>query len=527
MPGELPTLEQRDGWQDSLDELEALGVPRTWLLIGPLPDTNRKQFESASGPDRTDDWTAFRTVRWTRPNDEEGCEVDLTEVLGRGRNVMAHAQTEVDWPLEGPALIWFDAPGRAVVYLNNVEMDAPQPRKKRALDAARDTLYPIPVQMRRGRNSIKVKVASTDDRKGDFGFSLRLERNDTPYREQLLARLRELYPEEAAGWRGTEALMELARRYESATRFQDALSIYQKISDAFPDNEDYLAEMQEARRRMLTPRGEAPAQGTEPWKAVEEQFRTLVQEAETLRADRLLRDFVARHPLNPNTGTALCWRGALRQDYALSRECRPFFERAVREFGQDETVRKYAVRGIAYARQYRPETPEVPVKHDVQLLVDAARRQISAGNPDNIAAALRSFDSILRRSGDALLRISDSPFAPRYAGVREYVRALLGHLAGEPLAQYRTTMARAAEEQFQQARTLGSVVDLEAAAWEYYYTPGAAKALNQAGNLYMDRGAYSQAAAVFRLLLRDYRDGPAAPSAAAAGDQGRGGGLLG
>jgi HEAT repeat protein len=55
----------------------------------------------------------------------------------------------------------------------------------------------------------------------------------------------------------------------------------------------------------------------------------------------------------------------------LSRECQPFFERALREFRLDEEDRRAAVRGLAFARNYRPELAGVPVRHELQLQVDA------------------------------------------------------------------------------------------------------------------------------------------------------------
>jgi len=520
MPDGLPELEQRESWQQSLDDLAAAqaGAPPTWLVFGPVADPGRKQFEQRGSleAERSDDWGALQTTLWARPQDEDGSSVDLGDILRRKSEGLVFVQTQVDWPVGGPALLWFESAARALVYVNNSLVEHLQPYK-RIQESGRGVLYPIPVQMLQGRNTIKLKLARGDDRRGLLGFHLRLERNDLGFREQLLRRLCELYPLPSAGWRGAEAQLELARRYEEAGRTAEALAAYGKVSAESPDNEDYAAEVREARRRLAPDgaRDATPPNASAIWQETEERFGVLLAAAETTAADALARDFAARFPFAADTGTALCLRGILRQDYAASLSCQPFFERALREFPQNETVRKYALRGVAYARNYRPEAPEVAVNHERQLAVDAVRRQLEGGNEADIVAAVHSVDLLMRTSGGSLLRVDDSQFTPRYVGLREYLRALLAHLAGEPLALYRQAMARGAEEHYREARSHGGTLDLEAMAWEHYLTPAAARALNHSGNLYLDNGAYAQAAAVFRMLLRDY--GTARPSSTAGG----------
>lgn len=506
MPDGLPELERRASWQESLDDLAAAAAPDSWLLLTGVASQGKKEFEQHGSlqADKSDDWSALKPTRWSRPKDEDGCEVDLSNLAGLKRDTQVFAQATLEWPVAGPALIWFDSYARAVVYLNNACVEYPAPRK-REREGAKPELHPIPVQMLRGRNILKLKLAPQDDRRLTFGFHLRLERNDLAWREQLLKCLCQLYPEEAAGWRGAEAFLELARRYEAAGKSKEALALCQKAAEQFPGNEDYAAEVQAARRRLQRPRDEPAEDSSAPWRTLKARVTALLAAGEAAAADRLLRDYAARFPFSLNTGPALCLRGSLRQDYGLSRECQPFFERALREFKLDEQERREALRGLAYARNNRPEVAGVSVRHELQLQVDAVRRQLTGGDAADIESAVRTVVSLMQVSGDSLLRVSDSLFTPRYAGVREYLRALLAHLGSEPLALYRACLEREAERRYQAAKAAGSVGDLEAVGWEYCLTPAAAKALNQAGNLYLDNGAYGLAAAVFRVLLRDYR----------------------
>lgn len=505
VPEVLPELEQRGSWRETLEDLASYRAPDSWLILGPVPDPDRKRFDQrgALEAERSDDWGKLNPRRWTRPADEESCEVDLSDLSVRKRDALVFAQTEVDWPVAGPALLWFDANAYAVVYVNNARVEYAKLQKRK--HDPRVALYPVPAQMLRGRNIIKLKLAQTEERRVGLVFHLRLERNDLAYRERLLTKLRALYPAEAAGWRGAEALLELARRHEEAGNAKEALALCGKLSETFPDDSDAMAEVQAARQRLERPPDGKSEDGDAAWRAAGERFEALVKNAETVAADRVLREFAAYFPLSRQTGLALCLRGALRQDYGLSEGCQRFFERALREFGQDEEVRERCLRGLAFARSYHPETPEVAVRHELQLQVDAVRRQLTGGNAADAEAAVRSVDTLMRVSGDSILRVSDSLFTPRYAGVREYLRALLAHLGSEPLALYRKMTMQAAEQRYQAAKATGSVLDLEAAAWEHYLTPAAAKALNRAGNHYLDYGAYAQAAAIFRLLLRDYR----------------------
>jgi len=518
MPAEIPELEARGNWQQSLDEIAASSTPLSWLLIGPLPDKDFKQFDLPNGmvPDQNDDWTGQNTRVWNRTHDEDGAFLDLMEALNARTELLAYARTEMEWPVDGPALIWFDSFGRSIVYLNNVKIGLGAPRKQERASSAR-TMYPVMVQMKRGKNVLKIKIGQ--DRKPqykDFGFFCRLERVDAPYLTALAQRLSVLYPDEAKGWRGAEAWLEIARRHESQGQREPAAAAYQKVIDQFRPhpNGDYLLEAETGKKRIESKA--QPLGGDQiwkEWKKADEQFKALLRNADTSAADTLMRDYIVRFPLHESSGNALIFRGGLREDYNAAQSCQPYYERALREHAQNEFVRKFAVRGLDFVRDTRTERPQVAVQHEIQLAIDATRRQIAGGNDDEIASAFRSLLDTLNKSPRILLQIVDSPFYSRHAGLREYVRALLSHLGGKPLALYRQTVEKESAARFNEAKRTGQDAALGAIASDFFYTPAAAAALNELGNRYLDRGAWAQAAQTFKTLERDARGASGLPEA--------------
>jgi len=512
MPAELPPIEKRDSWQQSLDEIDARNVPVNWSLIGPLPDKDFKLFDLPDGmePDRSDDWSKQKTIPWTRARDDDGPFMDLAEALNERREVLAYAKTEIDWPVDGPALIWFDYFGRVAVHVNGQRVGPPAMRKRedrKDYEPTKYTMAPIQVNLKRGKNVLKLKIGQ--DRKPafkGFGFFVRLERNDLPYRLALFARLKQLYPEEAKGWRGIESLMELARRYEAENDRDRAAAMYQQAAELCVDDDSARIEAESARQRVLSAaKQETSDQIWANWKKTDEQFKAMMRDTDTLGADALLRDYIARYPLHESAGNALVFRGGLRHDYGFNAACQRFYERALREWSQNDFVRRFSLNGLAFARLTRGESPNVETRRDYQAVIDGARRQLGAGDEEDIGAAVRSFTDVLDKAPGTLLQISDSLFFPRYVGAREYLRALLAHLAGKPLAMYRKSVERIASARLDDALRLGGVAELEALVAQYYFTAAAATALNRAGNMYMDRGAWPQALHAFRTLQRDFR----------------------
>lgn len=523
MPAELPPIEPRDSWQQSLDEIDARNVPTHWLLIGPLSDKEFKLFDLPDGmePDRSDDWGNQKTLSWSRPREDDGSFMDLAEALNERRETLAYAKAEIEWPVDGPALLWFDHFGRAAVCLNNQRIGPHGMKRREDRKDYEPTIYtmaPIAVNMKRGRNVLKIKLGQ--ERKPNFkgfGFFCRLERNDLPYRVALFEKMKELYPQEAAGWRGAEAQLEFARRHEAAGERDKAAAAYQQAAELCADDDATRIEAEQARQRVLA--GAKPETSDliwQQWKKTDEQFKALMKNADTPGADSLMRDYLARYPNHESSGNALVFRSGLRHDYGFNAACQRYYERALREFSQNDFVRKFSLRGLAFARSTRAEPPTVELNREYQAVIDGARRQLSAGDEADIEAAVRSFTDVLDKAPGTLLQISDSLYFPRYAGAREYLRALLAHLAGRPMNVYRKAVERASAARLEEARAMGGVAELEALAAQFYFTPAAAEALNRAGNIYLDRGAWPQALHAFKTLQRDFHGVRAISDAALA-----------
>ncbi|MCY3024190.1 MAG: PA14 domain-containing protein, partial [Planctomycetota bacterium] len=254
VPLELPALEKKEDWPRALAALEAAGLPRSWLLLGPRPDTGFKLFDHRRpfDADSSDDWTLvprdeagrpLAVTLWNRPPEEDGADgyVDLSQILARDNRALAFGRTDVDWPVAGPALLWLTVDGRCAVYLNN----------EKAFMHERGQTLPgppcLPLSMKLGRNVLKLRVGQHT---GAFGFCARLERNDPLYRIALLEHLLELYPDDAAGPRGMAARLEIARRYEQLDRPREALAAYRKALALFGENDEVLAAADEAARRL-------------------------------------------------------------------------------------------------------------------------------------------------------------------------------------------------------------------------------------------------------------------------------------
>lgn len=549
----VPEIPRGNNWQQSLDELTRLGTPASWTLLGPIHDSNLKLFlkDDSLEAETREDWTrvprapserSFHVTQWTRGDDEKGCYVDLSELLDdayvkeaaivrgvdpekmtkeeermirtrpRG-DLLAYAQTSIDWPVDGPALLWFETAGRAVVLLNGRRVEALAParfrrEKERSLDISTQTMYPVHVELKKGLNVLKLKLGRDSNANlKDWGFYVRLERRDAAYRKGLFEKLSANYPEESAGWRGAEALLELAHTQERTGQTTLAEDAYARVIEALGDQAwaaDYIAEAAASRESVRQRRTEDPAVSKKAWERAEFAFRASLRSADQPGADRVLREYIARYPLSEGAGFALCYRGTLRQDYSFSQQCRPFFERAAREFSQNETVRRMALKGLQYSRVQRPQQPLPETRPETQTALEAAHRQLVSGRAKDIERAMRSIGTAQNQDGDVLVRISDSQFYPRYVGSRQYTSALIRAAGLDAKDAYCKIVEHTAEEHLALALAMRDSNALENVAAEFSGTPSAARALVQLGNVYLDRGLFSRATVAFKTALRDY-----------------------
>ena len=260
-----PALElpKQDTWEQTIAAVDPAGIPRKWSLLGPLAaeDKQERQANKQYPPDLTDDWSAplklpgGQAIKvpdpavWSRPDDDNDSLVDLPEIMNHPQGLV-WAKTEVNWPLDGEALLWFDAADPIVIYVNGVEAVAEHDRPYWRSHALKDRRC-VSVPLRKGANTIKVRstqIANPGEKHQLAGFYLRLERNDPEFRIALLEKLLELFPDSSAA---PDARLELPRRYEELLEFRRALDACDRAIAASAQNEDIRLQAFDTKLRIL------------------------------------------------------------------------------------------------------------------------------------------------------------------------------------------------------------------------------------------------------------------------------------
>ncbi|MEI6233559.1 MAG: PQQ-binding-like beta-propeller repeat protein [Planctomycetota bacterium] len=516
LPNDLPPLDKRGGWRETLEDLVSLGVPQNWTLLGPISNENSKSFDRPLAPELSDDWTApmtdnlgrlLKVTRWSKPKEDDGCYVDLADIFNPPPiSPVAWAQTAIDSPVDGPALLWFENAGRVIVYFNNRQI-LNVTGKLSKIDSTVHALYPLPIDLKRGRNILKVKMLKEKShyQKG-WGFFARIERDDLDWRKLLLSKLKDLYPEEDAGLPGALERLLLGRRLEKNGQPELAAPLYREVAEKYGAYEDACEDANDSLKRLAT--RNTPANSGDAgrvWIDTERRFKAALTAAQTLDADRILRDFIAQFPFSEQAGLALCGRGGLRLDYACDEAARPFNERALRECSGNETVRTLGVKGLEFARFAMPEHARLDTDKTSEAALAALHRQLRNGNAHDNASGLKALAELLLAQPNALVQADGPELYPRWASVNLLAREFLNVLTPAERTIFREPLARPAESAYRQALPTGDALELEDIACKFPGAPGAAKALNQAGNLYLDRGLFARAAQAFKTLQRDFK----------------------
>lgn len=517
LPADLPPLDKRGSWRETLEDLNVLGVPQTWTVLGPLNNETAKSFERKLEPELNDDWTKpltdnlgrlFRVSQWSKSKDDDGCYVDLYDVFSNPPpSPVACALTIIDSTVEGPALLWFENAGRAIVYFNNKEILSVT-SKLAKVDASVRALYPLPVDLQRGRNYLKIKILKEQHKQAlkGWGFFVRIERDDLDWRKKLLVKLKELYPDEDAAQSGAQERLMLARRYEKAGQPELAASFYKEVRDKYAAFEDSCDDACDALKRLAAAKpAAASADAIREWTDAERRFKAALAAGQTVDADRAMRDFIARFPFSEQAGLALCNRGGLRLDYAFDESARPFYERALREFSSNETVRALGVKGVEFARFYMPEHAQLETNRLAEAALNAIHRQLRNGNAHDNASGLKSLAELVVVQSGALVHAGGAELYPRCASVNQMAREFLCTLSPEERELFREPLTRAAEMNYRHAMAGGDALELEDIARKFPGASASAKALNQAGNMYLDRGLFARAAQAFRALQHDFK----------------------
>jgi outer membrane protein assembly factor BamB len=265
--------------------------------------------------------------------------------------------------------------------------------------------------------------------------------------------------------------------------------------------------------RMLSGRGEFIGKPGVFWEFSARLSDALASDGKAWASDNVLREACARYPLLLSRdiyGSALYDRAQMRRDLGLLTTAVPLFDRALREGYPVGGYQQQSIDGLNWARNQKTERLLFEASRELQGLLEAARRQLSSETPDDVERAMRNIADTLQTAAGAMVIVDNSPVAAHLVGAREYIRAMLAVLPENTREVYRNAVASASGAHLRAALPLNDPARLEAVADEFYYTPAAQAARNRAGNLYFDRGQYSQAASMFQMLLREPRlpDGP-------------------
>lgn len=234
-------------------------------------------------------------------------------------------------------------------------------------------------------------------------------------------------------------------------------------------------------------------------------FAAQVAEGRPAAADAILRDASHRYPdIEEGVCTAVALRACLRRDMGQNLSALPLYSDVQRAAPAHwRAHRAVVVWGLDWAKAFRPERLLFDTSHEVTAVLAAIRRQLEAGGPEDVERAMRNVADLLASSPGALNRVVDSPYYARYAGLREYIRALLARLPEKAREVYCRVVAPNLERRLATARTLSDAAALEVLGNEFHFTRAAESARVHAVNLYRDRGAYAQASSLLQAMLRD------------------------
>jgi len=532
-----PATKQLKDRNQALKDLDAIrgplmgqvAYPGPWKAIGPFENTDGVGERTPYGPETNADLNAKHPGKggekaWVDLDPAKGGHdlgQDLKAFLGETKEGVVYLARDIEVAQERQTTLHLAVRSGWFAWLDGKPIGEDTEERFR-VDGAR-----IAVNLKPGKHRLLLKLVSPSDG-GPLTF--RCHVGDEPELAQFL--LSRIWTAQAyhqignyPGWyTGLDWLLNWCHGKINAAALQD---LGEAIAFVYPLHDDLrFTGLFFPTQRLMEEwaYGEAAAQcqrlndllctwvdygdkrGGQAWAATERQVRALVLDGETSRADRALGEFIARYPFYRDAvGVALVMRGALRVDLSSASAAQPLYERAARELPPGHYFFQHVSNGLRYTAQYRPERSLFTTDHDVQSAVEGAWRQMKAANPEDVERAMRNLGGVLRGDASSLLRVSDAVENPRYVGVREYIRAILSGLDGDARGIYQKVVANAAEDRYRAAVGEGDPAALEAVASAYPYTSTAARALNRAANLYLDRGEFAQAASALHLLLQEYR----------------------
>ncbi len=164
---------------ETVDLPKHFGFLTHWKVIGPFDNTNLAGFDAAYPPEKEIapnaeyDGKAGK-VRWTEAlsSDDYG-KVDLNPVLGETKEVTAYATTIYNSPVEGPAELRLGCKNGWKIWFNGQFLFGRDEYHR----GARIDQYRLPVVLKKGKNTLLVKVCQNADVKDwtrEWEFQLRV-----------------------------------------------------------------------------------------------------------------------------------------------------------------------------------------------------------------------------------------------------------------------------------------------------------------------------------------------------------------
>ncbi len=149
------------GLGDKVDIAEHLGLVIDWWLVGPFDAPRFSGFARAFPPEQRVDLQGEyigqegRSIAWLRHRAADPLgELNLISALGPAKEAVAYAYTELVSPREQATQLRCGADDNCTVWLNGQKVFA----REQWLNGTRFDRFITPVQLRRGQNTVLVKI---------------------------------------------------------------------------------------------------------------------------------------------------------------------------------------------------------------------------------------------------------------------------------------------------------------------------------------------------------------------------------
>ena len=173
------------------------------------------------------------------------------------------------------------------------------------------------------------------------------------------------------------------------------------------------------------------------------------------------------------------------------------YKNALRRRGLDENTRRSARNELNVIRHLKPILPEFDLSFDASTILETADRAAEQGDA---RGALQSWQTAIDRHPGELVRAGPD----RVVGIAEYCAGRIRSLDEKGRAAYRELYGGRARALYKRASEAADLDMLEELARRFPYADVADDALNNAANLHIDAGRFSQAAGLLNQIITQH-----------------------